>query len=263
MLLVIRLKKKTNNNKVAIVTGAGSGIGKAVALALAKEGLDVYLVGRKKENLIITKQQSIKKNNIGSCHIIKCDVSKESDVRKLFIHIQKKYGRLDLLFNNAGIGIEASTIDKIKFKDWKKVIDTNINGMFLCAKYSYKIMKEQKPKGGRIINNGSISAFSPRPGTTAYTTSKHAITGLTKSISLDGRNDNILCSQIDIGNAETALTRSFKSGVIQPSGKVLKEATMDAENVAKTVVNILKLPLDTNILNLTIMANKMPFIGRG
>lgn len=260
---MIRLKKKTNNNKVAIVTGAGSGIGKAVALGLAKEGLDVYLAGRKKINLLITKEQSIKNNNRGICYAIKCDVSKESNVRKLFFHVQKQHGRLDLLFNNAGIGLETSTIDKIKFNDWKKVIDTNINGMFLCAKYSYKIMKEQKPKGGRIINNGSISAFSPRPGSVAYTTSKHAITGLTKSISLDGRNDDILCSQIDIGNAETDLTKSFKKGVIQPNGKILKEATMNVEDVAKTVINIFKLPLDTNILNLKIMANKMPYIGRG
>ena len=262
LLMVMRLKKKINN-KVAIVTGAGSGIGKAVALALAKEGIDIYLAGRKKEKLLITKQQSIKENNRGSCHVIKCDVSEEIDVKKLFLLIQKQYGRLDLLFNNAGIGIEANTIDKIKFKDWKKVIDTNINGMFLCAKYAYQLMKKQRPKGGRIINNGSISASTPRPGTAAYTTSKHAITGLTKSIALDGREDNILCSQIDIGNAETAITQAFKKGIIQPNGKVLKEATMNVEDVAKSVITIFNLPLDTNILNLTIMANKMPYLGRG
>ena len=262
LLMVMRLKKKINN-KVAIVTGAGSGIGKAVALALAKEGIDIYLAGRKKEKLLITKQQSIKENNRGSCHVIKCDVSKEIDVKKLFLLIQKQYGRMDLLFNNAGIGIEANTIDKIKFKDWKKVIDTNINGMFLCAKYAYHLMKKQRPKGGRIINNGSISASTPRPGTAAYTTSKHAITGLTKSIALDGRGDNILCSQIDIGNAETAITQAFKKGIIQPNGKILKEATMHVEDVAKAVLTIYKLPLDTNILNLTIMANKMPYLGRG
>ncbi len=261
LLSVIRMKK--NNNKVAIVTGAGSGIGKAVALGLAKEGLDVYLAGRKKKKLLITKQQSIKENNIGSCHVIKCDVSKEIDVRKLFLLIQKKNGRLDLLFNNAGIGIEASTIDKIKFKDWKKVIDTNINGMFLCAKYSYKIMKAQKPKGGRIINNGSLSSFSPRPGTAPYTTSKHAITGLTKSISLDGRKDNIVCSQIDIGNADTNLTKDFKNGILQPNGLKVSEPLIDVSHVASTVIHIFKLPLDSNILSTTIMANNMPFVGRG
>ena len=260
--MVMNLKKKTNN-KVAIVTGAGSGIGKAVALGLAREGVDTYLAGRKKDKLLTTKQISIKENNEGICHVIKCDVSKETDVRKMFMLIQKHYGRLDLLFNNAGIGLQANTIDKIEFKDWKKVIDTNINGMFLCAKYAYKLMKKQRPKGGRIINNGSISAFTPRPGTAAYTTSKHAITGLTKSIALDGREDNILCSQIDIGNADTAITNSFKKGVIQPNGRILKEATMNAEDVAKSVITIFKLPLDTNILNLTIMANKMPFVGRG
>ncbi len=263
MLPLVMNMKKNNNNKVAIVTGAGSGIGKAVALSLAKEGVDTYLAGRKKDKLIITKQQSIKDNNKGSCHVFKCDVSEEIDVRKLFLLIQKHHGRLDLLFNNAGIGMQANTIDKIKFKDWKKVIDTNINGMFLCAKHAYQLMKKQRPKGGRIINNGSISAFTPRPGTAAYTTSKHAITGLTKSIALDGREDNILCSQIDIGNAETAITKSFKKGVIQPNGRVLKEATMNSEDVAKSVMTIFNLPLDTNILNLTIMANKMPFIGRG
>ena len=257
------LIKKINYNKVAIVTGAGSGIGKAVALSLAKEGIDIYLAGRKKEKLAATKQQSVKANNKGNCHVIKCDVSKEIDVIKLFSLIKKKHGRLDLLFNNAGIGIKADTIDKIKFEDWKKVVNTNINGMFLCAKYAYQLMRKQRPKGGRIINNGSISAITPRPGTAAYTTSKHAITGLTKSIALDGRGDNILCSQIDIGNAETAITQSFKKGIIQPNGKVLKEATMNVEDVAKSVITIFNLPLNTNILNLTIMANKMPFVGRG
>ena len=256
------LKNKINN-KVAVVTGAGSGIGKAVALSLAKEGVDIYLAGRKREKLIVTKLQSTKKKNRGSCYVIKCDVSKERDVKKLFLIIQKKHGRLDLLFNNAGIGTVPKVIDEIKFKDWEKVINTNINGMFLCAKYAYQLMKKQRPKGGRIINNGSISAFTPRPGSAAYTTSKHAITGLTKSIALDGRADNILCSQIDIGNAETAITQSFKKGIIQPNGKVLKEATMNVEDVAKSVITIFNLPLDTNILNLTIMANKMPFVGRG
>ena len=262
-LLVTRLKKIVNNNKVAIVTGAGSGIGKAVALGLAKEGLDVYLAGRKKDKLINTRQQSVKEKNRGCCHVIKCDVSKEVDVRKIFLLIQKQHGRLDLLFNNAGVGMHSKTIDEIKFEDWKKVINTNINGMFLCAKYAYQMMKKQRPKGGRIINNGSISAYSPRPKSVAYTTSKHAITGLTKSLALDGRKDKIVCSQIDIGNALTHLTKSFTKGVLQSHGIKKIEPTMNVENVVELIVLIQKLPLNTNILNTTIMANNMPFVGRG
>tara|TARA_Y100001970_G_C14239355_1_gene863891 strand:- start:366 stop:1145 length:780 start_codon:yes stop_codon:yes gene_type:complete len=259
---VIKLKKKINN-KVAIVTGAGSGIGKAVALGLAKEGLDVYLAGRKKEKLTITKQQSIKENNRGGCYVVKCDVSKEMDVKKLFFLIQKQHRRLDLLFNNAGIGMYSKTIDEIKFEDWKKVINININGMFLCAKYAYQMMKKQRPKGGRIINNGSISAFSPRPKSAAYTTSKHAITGLTKSLALDGRKDKILCSQIDIGNALTPLTKTFTKGVMQSHGSKQIEPTMNVENIVELIVLMQNLPLNTNILNTTIMANNMPYVGRG
>ncbi|MBF97239.1 MAG: 3-oxoacyl-ACP reductase [Pelagibacterales bacterium] len=258
----MKLKKKINN-KVAIVTGAGSGIGKAVALGLAKEGLDVYLAGRKKEKLTITKQQSIKENNRGGCYVVKCDVSKEMDVKKLFFLIQKQHRRLDLLFNNAGIGMYSKTIDEIKFEDWKKVINININGMFLCAKYAYQMMKKQRPKGGRIINNGSISAFSPRPKSAAYTTSKHAITGLTKSLALDGRKDKILCSQIDIGNALTPLTKTFTKGVMQSHGSKQIEPTMNVENIVELIVLMQNLPLNTNILNTTIMANNMPYVGRG
>ena len=264
LLLVIRLIKKINNkNKVAIVTGAGSGIGKAVALGLAKEGLEVYLAGRIKDKLLNTKQQSIKEKNRGCCHIIKCNVSKETDVRKLFFLIQKQHGRLDLLFNNAGIGMHAKTIDQIKFEDWQKVINININGMFLCAKYAFQMMKKQRPKGGRIINNGSISAFSPRPRSVAYTTSKHAVTGLTKSLALDGRKDKIVCSQIDIGNALTPLTKSFTKGILQSNGRKQIEPTMNVENIVELIVLIQNLPLNTNILNTTIMANNMPYVGRG
>ena len=262
LLMVMNLKKKINN-KVAIVTGGGSGIGKAVALGLAREGVDTYLAGRKKDKLFTTKQISIKENNEGICHVIKCDVSKETDVRKMFLLIQKQHGRLDLLFNNAGIAIYSKAIDEIKFEDWKKVMDININGMFLCAKYAYQMMKKQSPKGGRIINNGSISAFSPRPKSVAYTTSKHAITGLTKSLALDGRKDKIVCSQIDIGNALTPLTKSFTKGILQSYGIKKIEPTMNVENVVELIVLIQKLPLNTNILNTTIMANNMPFVGRG
>ena len=263
LLLVIRLKKKENNIRVAVVTGAGSGIGKAVAIALIKEGFHVYLVGRNKKNLNKTKNEAIKYKIDSRFSVFKCDVSNEKNVKKLFLDIKNKHKRIDLLFNNAGIGLPANTIDKIKFKDWTKVINTNINGMFLCAKHSYQIMKVQRPKGGRILNNGSISAFSPRPKSVAYTTSKHAITGLTKSISLDGRKDKIICSQIDIGNALTPLTKTFTKGIIQPNGEKMIEATMNSENVAKLVLFIMSLPLDTNVLNTTIMANNMPYIGRG
>ena len=260
--MVMNLKKKTNN-KVAIVTGAGSGIGKAVALGLAREGVDTYLAGRKKHTLLTKKQISIKENNEGICHIIKCDVSKETDVRKMFMLIQKHYGRLDLLFNNAGIGLQANTIDKIKFKDWKKVIDTNINGMFLCAKYAFDLMKRQNPQGGRIINNGSVSSMTPRPGSIAYTSTKHAITGMTKTISLDGRPFKIVCSQIDIGNAETPMTQRMKEGVPQATGKTAIEPVFDANYIADAISSICKMPLNTNVLNMTIMANDMPFVGRG
>ena len=263
LLMVIRLKKKTNNYRVAVVTGAGSGIGKTVAKALMQIGFHTYLVGRNKTNLSKTKYEVTKQKGYIRCSVFKCDVSNENNVKDLFSDIKNNHERIDLLFNNAGINIPAETIDKIKFKDWKKVIDTNINGMFLCAKYSFQMMKTQKPKGGRIINNGSISAFSPRPKSVAYTTSKHAITGLTKSLSLDGRKYKIISSQIDIGNALTPLTKAFTKGVVQPNGKKIIEPTMNAENVAKLVLLMANLPLDTNILNTTIMANDMPFIGRG
>ena len=261
--MVIRLKKKANNYKVALVTGAGSGIGKTVANALMQGGFHTYLVGRNKINLNKTKYEATKQKDYIRCSVFKCDVSNENNVKKLFLDIKNNHERIDLLFNNAGINIPAETIDKIKFKDWKKVIDTNINGMFLCAKYSFQMMKIQKPKGGRIINNGSISAISPRPKSVAYTTSKHAISGLTKSLSLDGRKYKIISSQIDIGNALTPLTKAFTKGVVQPDGKKIIEPTMNAENVAKLVLLMASLPLDTNILNTTIMANNMPFIGRG
>ena len=251
------------NNKVSIITGAGSGIGRAVALALLHENVNTFLIGRTLRSLQETKKLSISKKYRGKAIVFKCDVSREDNVKNLFKEVYRSFGRIDLLFNNAGIGSKPSSIDKISYRNWKKVIDININGMFLCAKHAYALMKRQKPKGGRIINNGSIAAFSPRPGTAPYTTSKHAISGLTKSISLDGRKDNIVCSQIDIGNAETKLTKSFKNGIVQASGIKVSEPVIDVNDVAKTVVHIFRLPLDTNILSTTIMANSMPFVGRG
>ena len=263
MPLMTKNNEKLIRKRIAVVTGAGSGIGKAVALALIKEGLHVYLIGRDKEKLNNTKKQAIHEKCNGGCSIFKCDVSAEKEVRKLFLIIKKNHNRVDVLFNNAGIGMQEKTIDKINFKEWKKVIDTNINGMFLCAKFSYEMMKIQKPKGGRIINNGSISALTPRPKSVAYTTSKHAITGLTKALSLDGREDKIVCSQIDIGNALTPLTKKFTKGITQANGKKTPEATMNSKNVAELVLFIIRLPLDTNVFNSIIMANNMPFIGRG
>ena len=253
----------TIENKIAIVTGAGSGIGRAVALALLEEKVNVYLVGRTKKKINNTKNIAINNGYKGKAIVFKGDVSKEENIKRLIIEVETKCKRIDLLFNNAGIASKASSIDKISYKDWKKVMDININGMFLCAKYTFILMKKQKPKGGRIINNGSISAFSPRPGTAPYTTSKHAISGLTKSISLDGRADKIICSQIDIGNAETQLTQLFKKGVTQPNGEKMAEPVIDVKDVANTIIHIFKLPLNTNILSTTIMANEMPFVGRG
>ncbi len=204
-----------------------------------------------------------KKNLNGRIIIYKCDVSVEKKVKAVFRDIFKLFKRVDFLFNNAGIGLPALPIEDVKYEDWKKVMDININGMFLCAKYAYKIMKKQKIKGGRIINNGSISAHSPRLGGAAYTTSKHAITGLTKSISLDGRKDKVICSQIDIGNAYTNLTKSFNKGTVQANGVKMVEPTIKVEDVAKTILHICKLPLETNVFSTIIMASNMPFIGRG
>ena len=250
-------------NKVVIVTGAGSGIGAAVAKLFLKEKAIVYVVGRKISRLKNTCEEARTLGYLGQSIIQKCDVTIEKDVKKVFKNLKEKSNRLDFLFNNAGIGMKPVNVSDVNYKDWKKVIDTNINGMFLFAKYSYKIMKKQEPKGGRIINNGSISSFTPRPGSAAYTTSKHAITGLTKSISLDGRKDRVICSQIDIGNAATYLTESFQKGIIQANGTKLVEPTINVENVALSVIHICKMPLNTNVLNTTIMANNMPFVGRG
>ena len=250
-----------SKNKVAVVTGAGSGVGKSAVMHLLKDGYSVALAGRRQEVLDETIEESgVSKDKTIA---ISTDVGDADSVKNLFSLVLEKFGRLDVLFNNAGIGSPRMPMEDMPLADWQRVVDTNLTGSFLCSQEAIKIMKNQSPIGGRIINNGSISAFTPRPGTAAYCTSKHAITGLTKSIALDGRGDNILCSQIDIGNAETAITQSFKKGVMQPNGKVLKEATMNVEDVAKSVITIFNLPLDTNILNLTIMANKMPFVGRG
>ena len=242
--------------KVIIITGAGAGIGKACAEYFLKNNYRVALLGRNRNKLIVDSK------NDSSMSIV-CDISKYSDVKNAFQKINKKWGRIDTLFNNAGIGKPSNTIDLISPDDWLDVVNTNLNGNFYCAKEAFFYMKNQQPQGGRIINNGSISAHVPRPGSAPYTSTKHAITGLTRSISLDGRKFNIACSQIDIGNAGTEMTKRMSEGIIQANGDIKKEPLMDVNHVAKAVYDIAELPLNTNIQFMTIMASSMPYIGRG
>jgi len=245
--------------KVAIVTGAGTGIGKAVSLALAKDGYAVVLAGRRAEKLDETKKEAGNAKTLS----VPTDVSDPESIRALFARAKQEYGRLDLLFNNAGIGAPAVPMEELPLETWKKVVDTNLTGMFVCTQEAIRIMKAQSPKGGRIINNGSISAHTPRPRAAAYTATKHAVTGLTKQTALDCRDDNILCSQIDIGNAATPMTERMARGVPQPDGSTRVEPTMDVQAVAKAVVYAATLPPDANMLFMTVMATKMPFVGRG
>ena len=251
------LKKTKITKKTILITGASQGIGETSAIKFLNEGYNVGLIARNKKKL------ESKFKNFKNALILPCDVSNYDLVKKSFKIIIKKWGRLDVLFNNAGIGVKANTPDKISYEDWKKVIDINLNGSFICAKIAFKIMKDQIPQGGRIINNGSVSAHVPRPGSSPYTASKHAITGLTKSVSLDGRPFNIACSQIDIGNALTEMVKKMKSGINQADGSVKSEATMDPIHIANNVYNIAELPLDANIQFMTVMATNMPYIGRG
>ncbi len=245
-------------NKVAIVTGAGTGVGKATAVKLSDAGFSVILIGRRKDKLEETKAVC---ND--QARVFPMDVSNEVDVNKCFEMIKKNFSRIDVLFNNAGTFLSSKTIDEINFSEWKEVIEVNINGMFLFSKHTFSLMKNQSPMGGRIINNGSVSSITPRPGSIAYTSTKHAVTGMTKSLALDGRPFNIVCSQIDIGNADTPMTEGIKKGIVQADGSIKKEPTFDPEHIADAVLHLVGLPLDTNILNMTIMASNMPFIGRG
>jgi NAD(P)-dependent dehydrogenase (short-subunit alcohol dehydrogenase family) len=246
--------------KVAIVTGAGSGIGKASALALLREGYAVALAGRRKDMLEAVAREA----KPGSrTLVVPTDVADPASIRALFARTKETFGRLDVLFNNAGIGAPAVPLEDLSYEQWKAVVDTNLTGSFVCTQEAFKIMKSQQPRGGRIINNGSISAHAPRPGSVAYTSTKHAITGLTKTTSLDGRKYDIACGQIDVGNAETPLTERMKKGVPQANGSVEVEPTMDVEHVANAVVYMASLPLDANVQFLTVMATKMPFVGRG
>ncbi len=247
--------------KIALVTGAGSGIGKAVAAALAREGYSVVLAGRRKEPLEATSLE-LKQTNSRTL-VVPADVSDPASVHELFAKTKDSFGRLDLLFNNAGGSGRAVPLEDLTYEQWKSVVDTNLTGTFLCTQEAFKIMKSQDPRGGRIINNGSISAHSPRPNSAPYTASKHGVTGLTKVASLDGRKYDIACGQIDIGNASTEMTERMKKGVPQANGTIAVEPTMDLEDVARAVVYMASLPLDANVQFMTVMATKMPFIGRG
>lgn len=248
------------NKKIAIVTGAGTGIGKHTSLAFLREGYAVTLAGRRKELLEQTARES---GNPGNALVVAADISDPGDVRALFNKTAERFGRLDVLFNNAGIVAPPVLLEDLTLEQWQSVVDVNLTGAFLCTQEAFRIMKKQTPAGGRIINNGSLSAHVPRPNSAPYTATKHAITGLTKSTALDGRKYGIACGQIDIGNAGTDLTSSFSEGVPQADGRIMAEPTMDVEHAAKAVLQMASLPLDTNVQFMTIMATGMPFIGRG
>ena len=247
--------------RVALVTGAGSGIGRAVALGLLKDGFHVVLSGRRPEPLAAVADEA---RAAGQHAIaIPADVRDEQSVQALFDAIERRFGRLDVLFNNAGVNAPAVPMDELPVERWKDVIDTNVTGVFLCARAAFGLMRRQTPQGGRIINNGSISAHAPRPFSSPYTASKHAVLGLTKTIALDGRPYNIVCSQIDIGNALTELSARMTQGVRQANGTMATEPMMDVQHVAEAVRYMAGLPLSTNVLNMTVMASQMPFVGRG
>ena len=243
------------------MTGAGSGIGRAAALALLREGYSVVLSGRRTDALAETA--ALAGTDRDRALVVPADVTDSASVAVLFKEIRQAFGRIDLLFNNAGTGARAVPLDELSVEEWRRVIDVNITGTFLCTREAFRLMKDQSPRGGRIINNGSISAYTPRPNSAPYTAAKHAITGLTKSAALDGRNYDIAVGQIDIGNADTELTERMKSGVLQAHGSVVPEPTIDVSHVAEAVVYMANLPLDANVLFMTVMATKMPFVGRG
>ena len=251
----------SSSSKVAIITGAGTGIGKHCALALLHEGYAVVLSGRRKEPLEATAEEG--KASGSATLIVPTDVGDPASVKNLFARTKETFGRLDLLFNNAGIGAPGVPLEDLTYEQWKRVVDTNLTGAFLCTQEAFKIMKDQNPRGGRIINNGSISAHVPRPNSAPYTSTKHGMTGLTRSTSLDGRKYDIACGQIDIGNAGTELTERMKKGVPQANGTIAVEPTMDAHDVARALVYMASLPLDANVEFMTVMATKMPYIGRG
>ena len=249
------------NGMVAIITGAGTGIGKRTAHVLLEEGYSVVLAGRRLQPLEDTKNEA--ESYSPRALVVQTDVSDPDSVRTLFTRTVETFGRLDLLFNNAGSGAPPVLLEDLPYEQWQSVVATNLTGSFLCTQQAFTIMKNQKPMGGRIINNGSISAYVPRPNSAPYTATKHAITGLTKSTSLDGRKYDIACGQIDTGNAETNMTVRMREGVVQANGSVMMEPTMNVDNVARAVLYMASLPLDANVQFMTIMATKMPYIGRG
>jgi len=248
-------------HKVAIITGAGTGVGKAVAIAFLKEGYRVALAGRRKELL----EQTVAEAGATAAQalVVPTDIRNPASVRALFEKTKEAFGRLDVLFNNAGTSAGGVLLEDLSYEQWQAVVETNLTGAFLCTQEAFKIMKSQEPRGGRIINNGSVSAYAPRPNSAPYTATKHAITGLTKSTALDGRKYDIACGQIDIGNALTEMTARMVQGVPQANGTVAPEPVMDVQHVANAVLHMASLPLDANVLFMTVMATKMPLVGRG
>ena len=251
-----------NQHPVAVVTGAGTGIGRAVSLSLLKAGYSVALAGRRSEPLeaVVAEAKAL---GFDRALAVATDVSKPDSVTALFERTRQQFGRVDVLFNNAGVGLPAGGFDELTFEQWQNVVNINLTGSFLCAQAAFRVMKAQSPQGGRIINNGSISAHAPRPNSAPYTATKHAITGLTKSISLDGRPFDIACGQIDIGNAVTEISARMATGTMQANGQIAIEAMMDVQHVANAVVHMASLPLEANVQFMTVMATKMPFVGRG
>ncbi len=250
-----------NHQKVALVTGAGTGIGKAAAFALLRDGFSVVFTGRRLDVLEAAVKES--KAPADRTLAFAADIGKPEQVKALFAALTNKFGRLDVLFNNAGMGTPPVSFEDLSFEQWQATVDVNLTGAFLCSQEAFRTMRHQSPQGGRIINNGSISAHSPRPLTAPYTTTKHAITGLTKSLALDGRPYNITCGQIDIGNAATEMTDRMAAGIVQADGSIKVEPRMDVNQVGDAVAHMASLPLESNILFMTIMASKMPFVGRG
>jgi len=254
--------QEKNQHSIAVVTGAGTGIGRAVSLSLLKAGYSVALAGRRSEPLQAVVAEALALG-FDRALAVATDVSKPDSVTALFERTRQQFGRVDVLFNNAGVGLPAGGFDELTFEQWQNVVNINLTGSFLCAQAAFRMMKAQSPQGGRIINNGSISAHAPRPNSAPYTSTKHAVTGLTKSISLDGRPFNIACGQIDIGNAVTEISARMATGTMQANGQIAIEAMMDVQHVANAVVHMASLPLEANVQFMTVMATKMPFVGRG